>query len=109
MCMQPLGGSLDTRSTKADALDGDLTELHLVAGEGAGLVAEDVVDLAQVLVQVGVPGLGVLVEGLVIPASTRPFGAASRRERSFWRSTCLPIQPVKVLLNDSGLTAANSN
>ena len=93
MCILLVGGSLDTGSTKADALDGYLTELHLIAGEGAGLVAEDVVNLAQVLVQVGVPGLGVLVEGLVIPARTGPIGAASLRERSCWWPTCLLCNP----------------
>lgn len=43
-----------------------LAELHDVAGEGAGLVAEDVLDHAELLVQVGGAGHGGGVRGRVV-------------------------------------------
>lgn len=46
--------------------DAALAELHDVAGEGAGLVAEDVLDHAQLLVQVGGASHGGGVRGRVV-------------------------------------------
>ena len=50
----------ELRGAKGDSLDGNLSQLHLIAGQGAGLVAEDIVNLAQVLIQVGVASTRVL-------------------------------------------------
>lgn len=46
---------------KDGVLDGDHAQLHLVAGERAGLVAEDILDLAQVFVEAAVSAAGVLL------------------------------------------------
>ena len=52
--------SLELSRSQGDGLDSNLPELHFVAGEGAGLVTEDILHLAQVLIQVAVACLGIL-------------------------------------------------
>ena len=54
---RPLAARLP-RLTVTLPVDGALVESHDVLGERAGLVREDVLDLAQLLVQRGGPGLG---------------------------------------------------
>ena len=49
-----------------DAADGAAAELHLVAGEGAGLVGKDVLDLAELLDEGGCPAEGGGVRRCVI-------------------------------------------
>jgi hypothetical protein len=43
-----------------DPLDSDLAQLHLIGGESARLVAEDVLNLAQILIQVGIARQGMV-------------------------------------------------
>ncbi len=57
---QPGKLSLELSRSQGDGLDSNLPELHFITGEGAGLVTEDVLNLAQVLVQVAVARLGIL-------------------------------------------------
>ena len=46
--------------------DGALLEFHDVPGERAGLVGEDVLDLSQLLVEIGRPRVGVGLQLLVV-------------------------------------------
>ena len=51
---------LELSSAQWQRLDGHLSELHLIAGQGASLITEDVLHLAQVLIQVAVTCLCIL-------------------------------------------------
>lgn len=50
-------GVLEFGRAEGEALNGNLPHLHLIAGQGASLVTEDILHLAQVLIQVAVAGL----------------------------------------------------
>lgn len=60
---------LDPIHTQADPFDGDLPQLHLIAGQGPCLVAEDVVNLSQILIQIGIPGFCMLISFSVVPGT----------------------------------------
>ena len=52
--------SLELSRSQQSGLDRNLPELHFIAGEGASLVTEHILHLAQVLIQVAVTRLGIL-------------------------------------------------
>ena len=68
--------------------DGALLELHDVPGERAGLVGEDVLDLAQLLVEVGRPRVGVglrlLVVHLLVPVDEVRLDELDELQADLW-------------------------
>ena len=68
-----LSDLLYTAGAQTDPFDGNFSELHLIAGQRSSFVAEDVVDFAQILVQICVSGLGMLIALWIIPATHFSF------------------------------------
>ena len=60
------GYLLEFSRAQRHALDGNLSQLHLIAGQSASFVTEDVLHLAQILVQIAVTGFGKLTSAGVL-------------------------------------------
>lgn len=65
------GYLLEFSRAQGHALDGNLSQLHLIAGQGTSLVTEDILHLAQILVQIAVAGFGKLTSAGVLHRSAQ--------------------------------------